>query len=140
MSSAHIQKALFIPRPISQLKLYRYQTLSKRIGSRNTLTCRLSADHTDEGRGSQEHPFQGSSSNTTRTTKYTFEVYTLETKYEHSEPAGESLEIGKKGYSFPNEGCLWVNHHSRRPSLGNDSRSDCMQDSFDTCPAHKYLV
>ena len=87
MSSTRIQKALFIPRPISQLKLCRYQTPSKRIGSRNTLTRQFSADHADEGRGSQEHPFQGSSSNTTRTTKFTFEVYTLETKYEHGEPA-----------------------------------------------------
>lgn len=140
MSSARIQKALFIPRPISRIKLHWPKTLSKRIGSGHTITRQFSADHTNEGYGSQEHPFQGSSTNTTRATKYTFKVNALKTKYEHGKQAGESLENSKKGHSPPNEGYSWVNHHSRCPGLGNDSHSDCMQDSLDTCPAHKHLV
>lgn len=80
MSSARIQKALLIPRSISNSKLSRNQTISKWICRWISFTRWVCADNAYQ---SQEHPFQGGSSHATRTPKHPLETYTSEAEYEY---------------------------------------------------------
>lgn len=90
MSSARIQEALLIPRPVSRCKLGWNETISEWIGSWITVSRRV---YTNNAYESQEHSIQGGRSHPAGTTEHTFKTYSFEAEHEHITSPQESLEI-----------------------------------------------
>lgn len=88
MSSACIQEALLIPRPVPHIKLSWTEAINKWIGSRITVSRRV---YTNDAYESQEHPIQGGCSHPTGTAEHTFKTYSSEAEHEYIKSPRESL-------------------------------------------------